>query len=165
MGDLGQKPEGDRQKQGGRKRVQPHGKACERPRGLVDLKGARGADPVAGGPDRQAARPPIPYAQSGQNIGHGAQNAVRMTGTAVSDGSPPSFSVIPIATGAVTDCARAMIVSTSAPRCSASITAVTTAIADPARRLIRIAAYDRFRIATCLYNGIANATVAGPSKK
>ena len=66
-----------------------------------------------------------------------------MTMTAVSDGSPPSCSEIPIATGAVTDFGATEIIETVlAPKIHAIETALTAEVIEPHKRLIKIAAAD-----------------------
>ena len=64
---------------------------------------------------------------------------VRITSPAVSDGSPPMLSAIPIAMGEVTDFgASELTVSMLAPSAAAMATAETTAVTAPAIRAAKI---------------------------
>ncbi len=68
---------------------------------------------------------------------------VRITMTAVSDGRPPSRSVIPMATGAVTDFGASDTIETAcAPSSHAIATALSADAIEPQTRLTRIATAD-----------------------
>ena len=91
---------------------------------------------------------------------------VLTTRTAVSDGIPPSFSEMPIATGAVTDLGASEIrVAISAPSQAASPIAVRLAVSTPTSRAAPIGTAKAPSRSRCRYSGIASATVAGPSRK
>ena len=75
---------------------------------------------------------------------------VRITSTAVSDGNPPSCSVMPMATGAVTDFgASDRSVSRLAPSSQPSPVAVPMAVSEPQSRLVTSASAERLTRSNC----------------
>ena len=91
---------------------------------------------------------------------------VIITNTAVKEGTPPSCSVILIATGVVTDLgASDNKVAWLAPKYLAIKRVLKLAKLTPKSSAKLIDSHKRLSLATCLYKGKANPTVAGPSKK
>jgi len=91
---------------------------------------------------------------------------VTTTITAVSDGMPPIFSLMPIATGVVTDLAASeAMVAFDAPSSQASTSAETIATTTPTSRPTVSANQARRSFGICSASGTASATVAGPSRK
>ena len=88
------------------------------------------------------------------------------TSAAVNEGNPPTFSVIPMATGAVTDLgANEIRVSRDAPSQRAMSTALEAETRAPVPMAARIGSHSRRISPRLRYSGTASATVAGPSRK
>ncbi len=91
---------------------------------------------------------------------------VAATSTAVSEGMPPIFSAMPMATGLVTDLgANDASVALDAPSAQPTPMAVTVAASVPTTSAPRMGSHRRFRRASCSNSGMDSATVAGPSRK